>query len=40
MKLAKSGKGSNYNQGKWINEHEYRKEKDGVIMICMMMTLI
>ena len=25
MKLAKSGKGSKYNQGKWINEHEYRK---------------
>ena len=25
MKLAKSDKGSNYNQGKWINEHECRK---------------
>ena len=24
-KLAKSDKGLNYNQGKWINEHEYRK---------------
>ena len=24
-KLAKSDKGSNYNQGKWINEHEYGK---------------
>ena len=25
MQLANSDKGSNYNQGKWINEHEYRK---------------
>ena len=24
-KLAKSDKGSYYNQGKWINEHEYGK---------------
>ena len=24
-KLAKSGKGSYYNQGKWINEHGYGK---------------
>ena len=24
-KLAKSDKGLNYSQGKWINEHEYRK---------------
>ena len=25
MKLAKSDQGSNYNQGKWINEHECGK---------------
>ena len=25
MKLAKSDQGSYYNQGKWINEHEYGK---------------
>ena len=25
MKLAKSDKGLYYNQGKWINEHEYGK---------------
>ena len=26
-KLAKSGKGSYYNQGNWINENEYGKER-------------
>ena len=25
MKLAKSDKGSYYNQGKWVSEHEYGK---------------